>query len=53
VAAGARRPVLRVAPGRRARMGLGTVLRWIVAEMVVLPSRLSYTESEEPSVSEA
>jgi hypothetical protein len=45
--------VLRVAPGRRARIGLDTVLRWIVAEMVVLPSLSSYTESEEPSVSEA
>ena len=48
--AGAR--VLRIAPGRRERAGVETVLRWIVAEMVVRPSRSSYTESEEPSGSE-
>ena len=46
------RVVLRTVPGRREIAGAGTVLRWIVAEMVVLPSLRSYTESEEPSGSE-
>jgi hypothetical protein len=46
------RVVLRIALGRRARIGLDRVVRWIVAEMVLRPSRLSYTESEEPSGSE-
>jgi hypothetical protein len=44
--------VLRAMPGRREIAGVETVLRWSVAEMVVLPSLSSYTESEEPSVSE-
>ena len=43
---------VRVAPGRRERAGVETVLRWIVAEMVVRPSLSSYTESEEASGSE-
>ena len=46
------RVALRTVPGRRESAGVGTVLRWIVAEMVVLPSLWSYTESEEPSGSE-
>jgi hypothetical protein len=46
------RVTLRALPGRREIAGAGTVLRWIVAEMVVLPSLRSYTESEEPSGSE-
>ena len=46
------RVALRTVPGRREIAGVGTVLRWIVAEMVVLPSLWSYTESEEPSGSE-
>ena len=46
------RVALRTVPGRREIAGAGTVLRWIVAEMVVLPSLRSYTESEEPSGSE-
>ena len=53
--AGPRGAVVRRAadpPGRRERAGVETVLRWIVAEMVVLPSLSSYTESEEPSGSE-
>jgi len=40
---------LRAEPARRERAGVETVLRWIVAEMAVRPSRLSYTESEEAS----
>jgi hypothetical protein len=47
------RALLRAGPGRREILGVETVLRWSVEEMVVLPSRSSYTESEEPSVSEA
>jgi len=46
------RLALRTVPGRREIAEAGTVLRWIVAEMVVLPSLWSYTESEEPSGSE-
>jgi len=42
----------RTPPGRRERAGVETVVRWIVAEMVVRPSRSSYTESEEASGSQ-
>ena len=53
------RRALGAARGRPARGGgpgervVETVLRWIVAEMVVRPSLSSYTESEEASGSKA